>query len=979
MKAMQRLHTISAGQPFLLTLALRLLAEAGGDAALLTRTLILLPNRRACRSLREAFLEASGGKPLLLPKIQPIGEVDGEQALFGDISTNLSQIEALPPVISPVRRHFLLMGLVMEFEHARSGRRHHVDQAAHLARQLARFIDDVAVSNLSFDNLAALVPEDLATHWQQTLDFLNIISHRWPEILKSEGAIEPVTHRIALLSAVRKSWQQNPPDYPVIAAGSTGSQPVTADLLAAIAKLPQGQVILPALDTHMPEDQWQSLSETHPQFVMKQLLKRMGVEREEVLEIGVVTPRERCLQTMLQPPESTSHWREEKLPFAEGMQGISLLTAETQLEEARLIAIRMREALETPAQTAALITQDRTLARMVASQMQRFGVAIDDSAGRPLGEIPAAAFLKLTADMIATRAAPASLLALLRHPFAAFGLETAQCRLLSRQLELSLLRGVRRAPGLDALLYALRGLPEKIPALEDLLIQMSEIARPFAQYFEQKKAISLSELLRAHMAFAEAAATTHETPGSDRLWAGEDGNQLAAHLAELAAHADILRDVDPISYPALFETLLADASYWPRFGLHPRLHILSPIEARLQRFDVVILGGLNEGSWPALPSADPWMSRPMRGNFGLPVSERTIGQSAHDIYMLCAAPQVVLTRARKQNGAPSVPSRWLVRMETLLAGRAPELLAQMQVSAHYVPALAMLDAPLDMQQLNRPAPCPPLAARPRQMRVTAIDTWLRDPYMIYANYILRLRALDPLDKEPGAADFGNLVHKALEIFTRNYPKDLPANAYDELLKSGREAFDEMLDRPAVATLWWPRYEAMAAWLLEQEAARRGGLAQVISEVVGQWKFEVDGKPFTLNTRIDRLEVRHDKFARVIDYKTGTMPSPGDIAKGAANQLPLEALIALHGSLEPAMSGITHIESLEYWKLAGNSEHCEIVEISASVLDAAHLRLESLIRQFDNAAMPYEAQNNPALLPRYNDFAHLTRRQEWEAV
>jgi len=983
MKAMRKLRTISAGEPFAGTLARHLLAAHAPDPLSLSKTLLLLPNRRACRTMREAFLAENAGKSLLLPRIQPIGELGEEGAFWGEAALAADSIAALPPLISPVRRHFLLTQLVMQFERARAGRTYHIEQAAQLAQQLMSFLDDIAREGLDFANLAQLVPEELATHWQQTLDFLHIISHRWPEVLAREGAMEPVAHRNTVLAAIGAAWQKAPPGHPIIAAGSTGSQPATANLLGIIAGLPEGMIVLPALDKRMPKAHWESLAATHPQYALKQLLTRWKATRDEVeyLGEGHANARMQALEAVLEPPHATADWPNIKLDWHKAFAGIELLTAPTQLEEARMIAVRLRQVLETPAKTAALITPDRGLARIVAAQMQRFGVAIDDSAGRKLLDSPEATLLMLTADMVASEAAPVALLSLLRHPKAAMGRATAQCRLLSRQLEKALLRGIRCQPGMSGLLVALRALPARYPELETMLEQMQTASHPLADIFKRKKAVPLSELLAAHMELAEFAATTHDENGSDVLWRGQAGNQLASWLAELLQHAALLDEVDPISYPSLLRHLLAQQSYWPQYGLHPRLHILSPMEARLQHFDVAIFGGLNEGTWPSLPQADPWMSRPMRERFGLPGLERSIGQSAHDIYQLCGSEQLLFTRSRKAEGAPTVPSRWLVRLETLVGGHAPEMLATMRPDAYYAEALAQLDAPMSLPPINRPAPTPPLAARPNALSATAVDKWLQDPYTTYARYILRLRPLDALDKEPGAADFGNLVHAALEQWLRDNPTTLPANPKESLLACGRAAFATMLNRPAVATLWWPRFEAMADWLLTQEHEHRKAGAQLLAEIQAAWSFEVDGAKFTLNTRIDRLELLSNGAARIIDYKTGSMPSEGDVKSGKANQLPLEALVVLNGQLQPAQTPITQIQTMEYWKLAGSAEACEDVAIDpANIIEAAKARLEAQVRAFQNPQTPYSAQEHKTgNQARYDDYAHLSRRAEWEGA
>lgn len=960
--------TIPAESPFLATLARWILAQYSQYTTLLPKVLVLLPSRRACRSLREALLEVTGGQPLLLPRIQPIGDIDeGMTAAYYPTGAEI------PPAIAPMRRELLLTRLVMGF----GDKEYTIEQAADLARRLAQFIDDVAREGLSFDGLQALVPEDLAGHWQETVDFLKIISQRWPEILIGEGVIDPALHRNLLLTATAEAWKKHPPAHPVIAAGSTGSIPATAALLSVIARLPEGMVVLPALDCDMPEDEWKLIAETHPQFGLKQLIETMGCKRSDIQNLAgeVATgARNRCLRAILQPPESTADWTKLTLPLVEGLAGVQLLIADTLLDEARMIAVALREALETPEKTAALVTPDRQLARMAVAQMKRFGIAIDDSAGTPLMDTPPGCFLRLVADMVATYGAPAPLLALLRHPLAAAGMEPAECRKLSRILELQLLRGVRRAPGLAALAAATDN-----KWLQRLLTGMAEHARALSDYFERRKPVSLSALLSAHMALAEWLATTEDEPGAARLWAGEAGNQLAAFLAELLQQGDVLEQVDPLAYPGLFETLIARETYRPHFGLHPRLHILSPIEARLQQFDLVILGSLNEGTWPALPDADPWMSRPMRNTFGLPAAERAIGQSAQDLNLLCAAPGVLLSRARKVEGAPTVPSRWLVRLETLVKGLDTECWQRLQANNYFEQAKQLLDTPIGYEPLTRPEPQPPFEARPRKLRVTAVDNWLRDPYMIYAKYILKLDKLDPLDEEPDAADFGSLVHKALDEFTRAAPQILPENALEILLACGRDAFSKFIDRPAVASLWWPRFEAMAAWFIDTEKERRGAITRVLSEIKGEWHFHVDDKPFTLTTSIDRIEIGLDGALTLIDFKTGTVPTQGDIDQGLANQLPLEALIALNGNLESAIPKGGIIGNLEYWKLSGNHDQCEIKSISADGIEAAKYRLEDLIRRYDNPVTPYSAETDPTLKPRYSDYEHLTRRDEWEAV
>ena len=989
MKPAGQCYTIPAGKHFVNTLADWMLAEYGLDKAMLSQTMVLLPSRRACRSLREAFLARSNGKPLLLPRIQPIG--DGDEEYNAAYHAELMPGE---PAISPLRRQLLLTRLVLAFQSKKTaqgqGRGYNLEQSAKLAQQLAQLLDDVARQGLSLDSLDDLVEnEQLAVHWQQTQEFLSILSRQWPAILEAEGLSDIAAYRNHHMRATAEIWKQSPPEHPVIAVGSAASQPATLELLSVVASLPQGRVVLAALDQAMPEKLWDMLEETHPQYALRHVLGTLSCKRAEVRELYDPAPalvaqeRIALLDAVFMPPAATMQWQQLSLPFEKAAQGMSLLTADTQLDEARMIAAALRRALETPGKTAALVTPDRTLARMVSAQLLRFGITIDDSAGKPLKDTPPASFMRLCVQMAASAAAPAPLLALLRHPLAAAGRLPSQCRLLSREMELQLLRGIRFTPGLDALQDSARQHAQ--PEVQALLRDFSQHARPLMEMLRSAKPVALPDILKAHIAFAEWLATTDNSEGAQRLWAGEAGNALAAFLAELCEHATTLEPVAPDAYGSLLETLLAGQVYRPRHGLHPRLHLLGPMEARMPQFDLMILGGLNEGVWPASPSADPWMSRPMRKQFGLPAPEYDIGMEAHDAYQFCAAPEVLLTRSLKVEGTPTVPSRWLVRMQTLLAGLAPEVLNSMQVDGFYRKALQRMDAPENLPLLQAPAPVPPLAARPRKMRVTSIDRWLRDPYAIYANYILNLKKLLPLDQEPDNAEFGTLVHKALENFAKRYPAALPADPLTELLSCGREAFSGYLDRPALACLWWPRFESVAQWIVERESERRTPGTAILAERKGIWELSVDGKPFTLTTSIDRIELDGAGNATIVDYKTGSVPQAKDVENGMANQLPLEALIIQHGELTPSLPrSLSAIALAEYWKLGGSADACKIHDMSKHAkaginawLDDTQERLIALVRRFDQLSEPYRAQDNPALVLSYNDYEHLTRRKEWE--
>ena len=564
-----RVLTIAPNRPFLDTLAAGLLAEAGGEPERLGDYLILLPTRRACRALGEAFLRVGEGRPLILPAIRPLGDVDEEALAFhlpaGDAALTL------PPAIPEMRRALLLARMILGWK---SGTDITSDQAVRLAGELARLLDQVQTERLDFTNLRELAPAEYADHWQDVLKFLEIATDHWPGILADQDCIDPADRRNRLLEVQAAIWRDSPPESPVVAAGSTGSIPATADLLETVIGLPQGRIVLPGLDSGMDEaTQRAALDEpTHPQHGMLRLLKRLEVAADAVPEWegGVVlsSPPERAALAAeaLRPAETTDAWRALGPVPEAALGGVQRVDCANEAEEAGVIALMLRHALEEEGRTAALVTPDRQLARRVTAELGRWGIEIDDSAGRPLADTPPGVFLRLVSRAAAEGMSPVILLAALKHPHAAGGMERKAFLTLLRGFEKEILRGPRPAPGLEGLRTLLAAEPKKAPQFEPLLEIVECCLGPLAAMLESG-AHEFTALIDAHLAAAEALAATEDKAGPARLWAGEDGEALAEAVAELRQAAPVMREIGGIEYAALFETLMSGATLRPRYGL----------------------------------------------------------------------------------------------------------------------------------------------------------------------------------------------------------------------------------------------------------------------------------------------------------------------------------------------------------------------------------------------------------------------------
>ena len=969
-------YTIPPGVSFVDALAAGLFARADGDPMALADMRVLLPTRRACRALTDAFLRLSNGAALLPPSMTPIGDVDEVELA---LTLGRDGSDDVPPAIPDLRRRLLLTRLILQHREQQGGSPLRADQASRLADELAHFLDEVQTARLSFDRLAGLVPDEYADHWRITLQFLKIVIEHWPEIVAAEGCIDHSERRNRLIQAQIERWRAAPPEVPVIVAGSTGSVPATADLIATVTELPNGAVVLPGLDRTLDDLNIGLMQPTHPQFAMVQLLNRVGIAPVDVADWPPADSKPTGARAVLlrsaMLPAGAAPDRLDTATAQAAVESVSRIDCATPQEEAMVIALKLRAVLETPGKTGALVTPDRSLARRVAAELRRWDIDIDDSAGTALGHTPVGVFLRLTADMVAERGAPVPLLACLKHPLSAGGGDPGRFRAKARALERAALRGPRPRAGFDGLREAL----ESAKAEDSMTAWVDDIAERSASFegYLSGSPAPFADILSAHIAFAEWLAGDGTVPGADRLWRGDAGQTAALFVGELLEAAATLGRIGGSAYPALLESLMHGRVVRPRFGRHPRLHIWGPLEARLQQTDLLILGGLNEGAWPPDPATDPWMSRPMRARFGLPSAERRIGLSAHDFAQAFAAPEVLLTRATRVEGTPTVPSRWLLRLDNVLAAAgAPGGLRSTE--QHWLSWQAALSRPALQQQTRAPGPCPPVAARPRRLSVTQIETLIRDPYAIYARHVLRLRPLEPLDADPAAAERGTAIHDALDAFLKRYPDELPATALDGLLEIGAAEFGPMLNRPGVLAFWWPRFRRIAQWFVDQERARRPGLRTVHSEVTGTIEFDAPAGPFVLTGKADRIDESDDGALQIIDYKTGSIPRRRDMEQGFSPQLPLEAVILADGGFPDIEPAVPH--KLALWHLTGGnppaSESIALTGDLDALVDRVRAGVRALIAQYDDPEMPYRSRPSAGHAPARSDYDHLARVKEW---
>ena len=1002
-----RWFSIAAHRPFLEDLAAGVLAWLGeAPPETLSDALILLPNRRAARAFAAALSKQAGDRPILLPQVRPLGDLEEDEPPFSPGELGLD----LPPAIPALTRRFELAKLIVE-HYDRDLRPLH---ALSLADALGGFLDSCALEGVTdFRGIDDLVTADLSKHWEKSAGFLRLAVEAWPKRLNDLGLVDPAWRRAQLLRLLAEQWKARPPQGPVIAAGSTGTVPAAADVLAAVARAPRGCVVVPGLDLDLDASAWDLAlkDEQHPQSALARLLARCQIEREAVrpwrpAPTDAVADqrgqaRQRLLNEALRPADVTSDWpqrirtlRDEAAPppsadpIAEGLEGLSVAALRTEEDAAGTIALMMRETLDTPGRTCALVTPDLDLSRRVVARLERWGITADVSSGQPLLRMPAGVLVDLCARWIVDPLTPQTLLGLLKHPLTR--LEDIDDGVLAT-LERHALRGPRPRRWSDLtrrLLTAAEPRPDQPPPSPQRLDRLTQ-ARVLVERLE-----TLSAAARAPfdpVAEAGAAATELvrliEALAGPNAWAGPDGEAAAALLTGLIESGPSFDRIGRADFAELVRGLLNDETVRTGGANQPRLKILGAIEARLVRADRMILAGLEEGVWPAAAPTDPFLSRPMRKALGLPPPERRPGQSAQDFVQAACAREAILVHVERRGGQPAVRSRWLWRLEMLTKGahdaeKTPVALAAPDA---LIATARALDAPLSDRPAyaERPAPRPPVARRPRRLPVTGIERWVRDPYSIYAERILRLKALNRPGEAMDPLERGTAVHRAIEHLSEHWAatpaEDRETLLFDRLVS---ELTSRGFDAAAMARET-PLCRNIARWTVAFENERRARGIDLLVEQSAELTFPTATDPFTLTAKADRIEISATGGA-VLDFKTGAPPSAKQVKAGFAPQLTLTAALLAEGRFE-ATNGPTPPEELVYVRLIGRKTAGEaaVRASGAEAVDLAEAALEGLKRRvdvFDNPNTPYVSWAAPQFMGNHGgNYDHLARVWEWHVA
>ena len=984
-------YNMPSGVPFLDMLAKGLRRRYGDE---LQSGLILLPTRRAVRGLGEAFVSAAtedGIRAALLPRLRPLADIDPEEPPFepGEL------VGKVRPAIDGTLRRFEMARVVAAYHERAMDLPLDAATALAMADPLLAILDDAALeeAKLTETEAWARLMGEAAKHFQDAATLYKIIQDFWPARLAELNMEEPQTRKVKLLDALVAHWTENPPDHPVIIAGSTGSLRATRRLMRVVANLPKGLVVLPGFQVTDNDETWDSIDEQHPQYAMKLLINGLDIDRGDVCNFvtDIVEDRSkdkhriartRMLEEALVPASRTYDWlqRIEKLEtdsgkeiFDDAVKGLSLIEARSDAEEALSVALILRESLENTSQTAALVTPDQGLARRVRARLARWNVEVDMSQGEPLAETSIGVFLDSVLSVSQSPEGALEKAVIFGHGLTGLGQEPADVLANWHRIERTAYR-VETYPDAPK-----RRLEEIENALNDALKSLVELDDLAAAPVWASALISASEQI----------AMRPDHHGSHYLWRGEAGERAAQLLEHIIVYGDNLPQVDATGFLRLMRQLMTGIVVRPRGGTHPRLSILGPLEARMLDADIIILGGLNEGIWPATPSPGPFLSRGMRRDMKLSLPERRYGLAAHDFFELASNPKVYLTRSKRSNSGPTIASRWVWRLKTLLQGAVGEegVKTRLGTADHYLTLAQKIDFVSAKQVVpaTAPKPMPPKDKRwttdkGRSLSITEVKTFIRDPYSIYGKHVLGLKRLKDLDHQNGASEFGSAIHLSIENFLKDAKAPFAKSDDAALIEAFYAAFRLYKYNPEVIAKEHARFKAIAEGLrAEMNARHADGYEQKGLEVWGE--ATIPDRDFTVRGKMDYVERGIDGYG-FVDFKTGSPASDGEVAAGFDPQLPLAAFILREGGLKNHKAAGT--ARLGYMRVKGSNGDFKYTPIGKKksveeLLDESVETLTKLIDRFDDPLTPYESQVRAQYTNSWSDFDELARRSEWAGM
>jgi len=922
---------------------------------------LFVNTKRLLESIKESFLIRSPG---VLPKIFSITDL-----------RPLAIEYQLPELLNLQKEHLDLNELIKKYLLLSPSA---VPSSAsyELANDLINLRAEMYSEDVSVDKLKTLSKENLSSHWQQSLEFLNIIIEYWINANR-DVPIEAIN--LEILSILEKKWCTNPPKYPIIIAGSTGSIGITKKFIKLVSKQKKGLVVLPGFDFSQPADVWNSFKksndfEDHPQYRYFELLNDMAIHPKNINNWKnkrvSLSPRNQLISLALRPAPVTDQWLNEGPKLSDlnaATSGLTLIEAPTTRDEANAIALCIRKAVEEN-KSISLITPDQDLIRQVNAGLGRWNLIPDDVAGKSLSVTPTGVFLRQIIRLIGQEISAENLISLLKNPITNSGNT-------ERGNHINLVRAIE--------LKWRKTQDNNDPILNFLSKSVEINADPLWLPWIQNNLKKLNNITSATLTeFVEVLVDTSEQFSNGpsgkigRLWHQNSGETTRKILNGLLTSGADTKPMTISEFSTIMNFILNTEKVRETVNAHPLIKFWGTLDARISNTDITILSGINEGTWPNTRNADHWLNRSMRKEAGLLSQERKVGLLAHDFQQGINNQNVIISRSKRVGDTPSIPSRWLNRITNLLKGLGLEginHLNEMKIRGDFWLNLAkVIEEPNQpLPPAERPSPIPPVATRPKKLSVTQIETLIRDPYSVYARHVLKLKSLKSLKKQPSALLRGNVMHEIMQNFSEHTKNNHKLINHSELIKISNRIFIKEVPWPATRLIWQTRFEKAIPLFIEAEKLRRQNANPLFFEHPGSTFLSDVG--ITLTAIADRIDKNDSNELLIYDYKSGKPPTIKQL-EIFHKQLLLEALIAENGGFRDIPN--TRVASICYISLNNSYPNTEKI-ITRDEITKIENEISQLIDYYKSHNTGFTARLRMEKIDVTSDYDHLSRYGEWD--
>jgi len=1007
---LQRVFCIPHTRPFFPVLVRALISGqlvpgfCGENVTDLASIKIFLPNRTAVHDMQKVLLNVMGEKKSTeLPLILPIGEMDEVRAItvskqpdnrIADLSKYLVVTKAILAWMASSSLDTCCSANTVDS----------VIEVMYLAKSFMELLDQLELEDIDLHQLISLCATEYHYQLGPTLPVLKIVAEQLSKLLTAKKS--KFANSYCLIRQELFEIRDNPPDTPVIVAGSLSTVSTSLALMKAVLGLKRGVVVLPGLDSVMDTKIRKSAvnsearAETHPQYNLDVILEYLNVNRTQIQNLAIennpnMVARAHMVSEVMSPALRVGSW--SNLQFKHNaVHGLCLIEAKNEIEEALSIACILRESVKQK-KTAALITNNRRLVRLVTLEMHRFGLCLNDSIGIPLSATLPAVLARLLVKVTLGRHNVFDVANFLRHPMVRFGFSESAIVCVIKAIDLLVLRSECPLSDMSYLVLAFNNVvakqqrcnddwdvdETKIELTKKILARLTVVLEPLMALRGQS-VVKFSEYLRAHyIALMEVVQPSiNEDIVCAEYWS--QLNSVMLDLTNLACDEMLDSVVDPETYIRILMSLLDRYTAYNALDCNKQslLHVWDPLDARLRDVDRVILGSFIEGVWPKARALDAWIPKQMRSDIGLISHDRFIGFTAHDFSRgLLSAPEVFLTRSLKVNHVPTVASRWLQRLQLVLA---PEQVTKLKQRGEKYLSLARAVAHVDIKMedpIARPYPVPPLQLRPKTLSVMDINTWIKDPYVLYAKRILKLKKLRPIGRVPGKSEIDRIVCKTVnryigEITTDSsvYRRSCDHNArYHEIVNEELECVSAF---PAVAILGKARLFSIGNWFLNKEAARYDHFESLAKQLSGS--LSLPGVNFCITGHVDQIGVLSNDSFVIVNYGIKSLSSvrTRDLLSHPMMLLAMMVRFGAFGDeyIKRAASEIVYVQ------LARGDQKRICLNLSEdieSLLHEVYTGLLALVRTYSNPEQGYLSQAHLSWKDGLDgDYDHLARVGEW---